>query len=204
MTIYTNTPYDKLAVGMEAEVKRLCRAEDFFIYANSSGNHNPAHLPNEDHDGDGIRDEPVAPSMWVASLFSAVLGNKLPGPGTLYKSQTLRFLGRAHAGDELTARIRLTALNPDRVAVFDTWVETADGRRIVEGVAEVIAPDRLVTFDAADLPGLTVRRHVHFDRLLELAEPLEAIPTAVVAPEEENALGGALLAARHTLIRPIL
>ncbi len=142
--------------------------------------------------------------MWVASLISAALGNKLPGPGTLYKSQTLKFLGRAHAGEELTARIRLTALKSGRIAVFDTWIETADGRRIVEGEAKVIAPDRVIAFDGTDLPGLTVRRHVHFDRLLELAEPLEPIPTAVVVPEEENALSGALLAAKHTLIRPIL
>ena len=204
MTIYTNTTYDQLSVGMEAEIKRLCRAEDFFIFANSSGNHNPAHLPHEDHDGDGAPDEPVAPSMWVASLFSAVLGNMLPGPGTLYKQQTLRFLGRAHAGDELTAKVRLSELKPDRVARFETWVEAPDGRRIVEGEADVIAPDRPLPFDDEDLPGLTIRRHVHFDRLLDLAEPLDPIPTAVVAPEEEQALAGALLAAEHTLIRPIL
>ncbi|GAB4359231.1 MAG: bifunctional enoyl-CoA hydratase/phosphate acetyltransferase [Oricola sp.] len=204
MTLYISTPYDQLAVGMEAETKRLCRAEDFFVFANSSGNHNPAHLPHEDHDGDGTPDEPVAPSMWVASLFSAVLGNMLPGPGTLYKGQTLKFLGRAHAGDELTVRVRLTALKPERTACFETFVETSDGRRIVEGVAEVIAPERAVTFDDEDLPGLTVRRHVHFDRLLDRAEPLDPIPTAVVAPEEEQALAGALLAAEHTLIRPIL
>ena len=204
MTIYTSTPYDKLTVGMEAEIKRLCRAEDFYVFANASGNHNPAHLPHEDHNGDNVPDEPVAPSMWVASLFSAVLGNLLPGPGTLYQSQTLRFMNRVHAGEELTVKVRLTALKPDRVACFDTLVEAPNGRRIVEGEAEVIAPEKIVTFDDEDLPGLTVRRHEHFDRLLELAEPLEPIATAVVVPEEEHALSGALLAAKHTLIRPIL
>jgi phosphate butyryltransferase len=204
MTIYTNKTHDQLSVGMEAEIKRLCRAEDFFIFANSSGNHNPVHLPHEDHTGDGLEDEPKAPSMWVASLFSAVLGNFLPGPGSLYKQQTLRFLGRAEAGEELTIKVRITELRPDRIACFDTWVEGPDGRRIVEGEAEVIAPEKQVTFNDEDLPGLTIRRHVHFDRLLDLSEPLEAIPTAVVAPEEEQALSGALLAAEHTLIHPIL
>lgn len=205
MTIYTNTPWDKLAIGMEAEVRRVCRAEDFFVFANTSGNYNPMHLPDEDLDGDGQAEEPVAPSMWVASLITAVLGNKLPGPGTLYKSQTLRFLSRAHAGEDLTARIRLTGLKPDRVAVFDTWVEaTADGRRIVEGEAEVIAPEHTLAFDGTGLPGLMVQRHIHFDALLKRAEKLDPVPTAVVVPEEENALSGALLAAQHTLIRPIL
>lgn len=204
MNTYSNTPYDRIEVGMEATARRLCRADDFFVYAASSGNHNPAHLPKEDHDGDGIADEPVAPSMWVASLISSVLGNQLPGPGTFYRSQELRFLGRAHAGDELTIHVKVLAKQADRVVVMQTWVEKSGGTRIVEGTAHVVAPERDVTFMADDLPGLTVQRHVHFDRLLELAEPLEALPTAVIAPEEEKSLGGALLAFRHTLIRPIL
>ena len=45
MTTFANTPYRKLKVGMEASAKRLCRADDFLIYASSSGNHNPVHLP---------------------------------------------------------------------------------------------------------------------------------------------------------------
>ncbi len=204
MNTYSNTPWDALEIGMEASAKRLCRAEDFLVYASSSGNHNPVHLPKGDHDGDGEADEPIAPSMWVASLISAVLGNQLPGPGTLYKGQNLRFLGRAHAGDELTVTIRLTEKKPERLAVFATTVTKADGAPIVEGEATVIAPKTKLSFAADDLPGLTVQRHVHFDRLLELAEPLPALPTAVVCPDDPKSLGGALLAAEHTLIVPIL
>lgn len=202
--LITSTPFEALTVGMEAQIRRLCRAEDFYVFANASGNHNPVHLPKTDHDGDGDHDIAVAPSMWVASLISAVLGNKLPGPGTLYRSQTLSFCGRAHDGDELVVKVRLTAKGEDRLATFDTVVEKTDGTRIVEGVAEVIAPERAVSYDDSDLPGLTVRRHVHFDRLLERAEPLPALRTAVVAPEAEHALAGALLAAKHTLIEPVL
>ncbi|WP_244597702.1 MaoC/PaaZ C-terminal domain-containing protein [Roseitalea porphyridii] len=172
MNTYRNTPFDALEVGMEASAQRLCRAEDFLVYASSSGNHNPVHLPKSDHDGDGKADEPIAPSMWVASLISSVLGNQLPGPGTLYDSQSLRFLGRAHAGDELTVHVRLTEKRDERIAVFVTTITKADGTPIVEGEATVIAPAAGMSFEADDLPGLTVQRHVHFDRLLELAEPL--------------------------------
>ena len=203
MTAYVNTPWDDLVPGMEAELKRLCRAEDFYVFAHASGNLNPLHLPKHDGDGDGEA-EAIAPSMWVGALVSAVLGNILPGPGTLYRSQDLRFLDRAYAGDELIARVRLIEKGAEHLAKFETWVERADGLRIAEGEAEVVAPERKITFDADDIPGLTVRRHVHFDKLLERAEPLEPLPTAVVAPEEPNSLGGALLAAEHTLIRPIL
>lgn len=198
-----NVPFDQLEIGMEASDTRTCRADDLYVFANASGNLNPMHLPKEDGDGDGVP-EAVAPGMWVASLISSVLGCKLPGPGTLYHTQSLRFLGRAHAGDTLTARVRLTRKGPGRRVTFETWVENADGTRIVEGEAEVDAPDKPLGFDADDIPGLTVQNHVHFDRLLALAEPLPAIATAVVAPEEPDALAGAVLAAQHTLITPIL
>ena len=201
--LFRNTPYDKLEVGMEAEVHRLCIADDLYIFANTSGNLNPMHLPREDGDGDGVP-EAVAPGLWVGSLISAVLGNDLPGPGTIYRSQSLTFHTQAHAGDQLIARVKLKSKGDGRLAVFDTTVTLVDGTLIADGEAVVIAPEKETSFEAIDVPGLTVQKHVHFDAMLEKAEPLEAIPTAVVAPEEANSLGGALLAYEHTLIKPIL
>ncbi|MCI5086443.1 MAG: enoyl-CoA hydratase, partial [Rhodovulum sp.] len=103
MTLHSNVPWDDLQAGMSAEITHLCRAEDFYVFANSSGNMNPMHLPREDGDGDGTP-EAVAPSMWLGALISGVLGNALPGPGTLYQRQTLTFTGRAHAGDTVVVR----------------------------------------------------------------------------------------------------
>lgn len=203
MTIFENVPFDELEVGMEAENRRLCVADDLYVFAHASGNLNPLHLPKEDGDKDG-KPEAVAPSFWVGSLISSVLGNKLPGPGTLYKSQTLRFLGRAHAGDELVARVKLIRKTDERSAIFETTVALADGTVLVEGEAEVFAPTEKHSFDIHDVPGLTVESHRHFDKLLEMAEPIPAVRMAVVAPEEENSLRGALMAAKHTLIIPIL
>jgi phosphate butyryltransferase len=197
-----DTPWDTLEVGAEAQVERLCREEDLFVFANASGNLNALHLPDRDGDGDG-RPEGVAPGMWVASLISAVLGNLLPGPGTVYRSQSLSFVGRAAPGDQLVAKVRLVEKLPERALRLETWVD-GPGGRVVEGEAVVVAPARRIAVDATAVPGLTVRRHVQFDRLLARAEPLPPIPTAVVAPEEPDALAGAVLAARHTLIAPIL
>ncbi|MEO1701275.1 MAG: bifunctional enoyl-CoA hydratase/phosphate acetyltransferase [Pseudomonadota bacterium] len=204
MTDYVSTTYDEIEVGMEASTKRLCRAEDLFVFASASGNKNPVHLPGGDHDGDGNPDVPLAPSMWVASLISAVIGNQLPGPGTIYLSQDCQFNGRAGAGDELTVYVKVLEKKPEREVVLRTGVTNADGTDIVSGTARVIAPDRAIHYHAGELPGLTVQRHVHFDRLLDLAEPLEALPTAVICPDEPKSLGGALLAHQHTLINPIL
>ncbi|NVO28478.1 bifunctional enoyl-CoA hydratase/phosphate acetyltransferase [Donghicola sp. C2-DW-16] len=203
MTILKNTPFDALEVGMTAEAERLCVADDFFVFAHSSGNLNPLHLPAEDGDGDG-RPEAVAPSAWIGALISGVLGNRLPGPGTLYESQTLEWTGRAHAGDTLITRVTLTEKLDGNRARFATTVSIKDGPEILKGEAVVIAPTTQRSFDLHDIPGLRVQSHLHFDRLLAEAEPLPPIPTAVVAPEEANSLGGALLGAEHTIIRPIL
>lgn len=203
MTRFESIPFDRLEIGMTAEARRLCVADDLFVFAHASGNVNPLHLPDQDGDGDGVV-EAVAPAMWIAALISSVLGNQLPGPGTVYKGQTLRFVGRARAGDELVIRVKLLEKGPDHVVRFATDVSLADGTAIIEGEAEVIAPTRVTSVDADGIPGLTVQRHVHFERILEQAQPLDPMLTAVVAPEEANSLGGALLAAEHTLIRPIL
>lgn len=199
---YANTPYDRLEVGMTAEVTRLCVADDLYVFAHASGNLNPLHIPEADGDGDGMP-EAVAPSAWIAALISGVLGNRLPGPGTLYRALRLEFVGRAAPGDEVRAHVRLTALGDGRAATFDVGVDGPAGP-IARGEAVVTAPDRPVSFAAEDMPGLTVQRHVHFDAILARAEPLDPIPTAVVAPESADALAGALLARDHTLIAPIL
>jgi acyl dehydratase len=197
------TEFDALEIGMTASQTRLCREDDLYIFAQSSGNLNPLHLPREDGDGDGMV-EAVAPELWLGALISGVLGTLLPAPGTLCRRQSFEFLAEAFAADTQVASVTVVAKEAGRVVRLDTVVTRADGQRIVQGQADVIAPedDRDITIDA--LPRLTVQRHPHFDLLLEQAEPLPPIQTAVVAAEGPNALGGALLAADHTLITPIL
>lgn len=199
-----NRTFAELAVGDTAELRRLVTPDDLYVFAASSGNYNPAHLPDGDLDGDGKPDL-LAPGMFVASLISGVLGTQLPGPGTLYHRQTLEFHARAHAGDELLCQLRVLEKRSDGRVVLETEVRRlGDAALILSGVAEVQAP--VAKFDRADVevPGLIVQRHRHFEALLERARPLPALPTAVVCPEDAAALGGALLAARESLITPIL
>jgi len=201
MTLMKSTPYADLAIGREAHLERLCRAEDLYVFAHSSGNMNPMHLPKADGDGDG-RPEAVAPSAWVAALISGVLGNHLPGPGTLYLAQDLRFVGRAHAGDTLGVHVRVADKLAERVVRLEAWVDGPTGR-IAEGTVTVRAPDAVRSFDGAEVPGLTVQSHRHFDELLARAAPLPPLPTIVVSPESPDAVMGAALARAHTLIEPL-
>lgn len=204
--ILENKTFDEIQPGQSAELRRTCTVDDLFVFANASGNHNPMHLPHaEDLDKDGKQDPVVAPSMWVGSLISAVLGNILPGPGTLYRSQSFEFHDRALAGDELVARVTVIEKRDDGSLRCATDVRRlSDGTQILSGEAEVLAPRAKFKYEQEELPGLLVQRHRHFDALLERAEHLPPLSVAVVAPEEPNSLGGALLAMREKLITPIL
>jgi phosphate butyryltransferase len=197
-----NRTFDEMQPGDMAELRRLITADDLYVFAAASGNTNPMHLQDSDLDGDGTT-ERVAPGMFVASLISAVLGTKLPGPGTLYRSQTLRFHARAHAGQEVTVRAEVLG-KADGVVRLRTEVVQANGGLILEGEAEVLAPTEKFDRDDVEVPGLVVQRHRHFEALLDRARPLPALPTAVVCPDEAKSLGGALLAARESIIAPVL
>lgn len=199
-----NRTLSELSVGDHAELKRLITQDDLFVFVTASGNYNPMHLPDVDGDGDG-RPDGIAPGMFLASLISAVLGTMLPGPGTLYRQQDLTFHERARAGDELLTRVEVVGIATDGQVRLDTRVtRPADGALILTGTATVQAPTRKFDRDDISVPGLIVQRHRHFEALLARARPLPALPTAVVAPEEEKSLGGALLAARDSIIVPIL
>jgi len=199
-----NRPLQELAIGAVAELRRLITFDDLYVFAAVSGNHNPMHLVERDTDGDGKPDG-TAQGMFTASLISAVLGMLLPGPGTVLLAQTLVFVAPARAGDELVTRIKVLATAPDGTVRLETTVRrVGDDALIVSGEAQVQAPKVKLVIEDIEVPGLIVRRHRHFEAMLERARPLPALRTAVVCPEDANSLGGALLAAREGIIIPIL
>jgi phosphotransacetylase/acyl dehydratase len=198
-----NKTYDELQPGDKAELRRLITADDIYIFAAASGNSNPMHLRDSDLDGDGTT-ERIAPGMFVASLISAVLGTQLPGPGTLYRHQSLDFHARVHAGEEVIVRAEVLSKADGIVRLKTEVFHASDGKPILTGEAEVLAPTKKFESDDAEVPGLIVQRHRHFEALLDRARPLPALPTAVVCPDEANSLGGALLAAKESIIAPIL
>lgn len=198
----SNRPFDSITLGETAELRRLITTDDLLVYAAASGNYNPMHLPIADVDGDGQR-ERAAPGMFVASMISGVLGTQLPGPGTRLLHQRLDYPARAQAGDELLCRVRVLAKAEGRVRLSAEVTRPADGQTIVTGEVEVEAPLTPFATDQ-EVPGLIVQRHRHFEAMLDRARTLPALPTAVVCPEDDKALEGALLAQREGLITPIL
>jgi Acyl dehydratase len=142
----TNRLYDEINIGDQASINRVVTPEDLVVFAHASGNLNPMHNPKLDGNADGTN-EAIAPSMWVGSLFSAVIGNVLPGIGTLYESQSLEFTDRAHVGESLHVGVTVAEkLENNRIAL-DCLI-TRDGEApIAQGRAVVVAPQTKVTMD---------------------------------------------------------
>ena len=207
----TNRLFDEIAIGDSASIRRVCTESDLYVFANVSGNLNPAHLPDLearfDTDGDPGTGA-VAPSMWLASLIGNVIGTRLPGPGALYRAQTLVFRDRARVGDELQVTVTVADKREPRLLLLDTRIErlggTTGGQSIAEGQAEVFAPQRRIEIADAELPEVLVRRHEQFDRLLAACAGLPPLPTAVVCPDDPASLEGALQARDAGLIAPVL
>ena len=113
-----NTTWAELQIGASASLERSCSVQDLFLFAHVSGNTNPTTLPGKE--GASASTLPIAPSMWVGSLVSAVLGNILPGTGTLYRAQNLRFHRRVHVGEQLRVTVPCREKGIEPLAIFDT------------------------------------------------------------------------------------
>lgn len=152
----TNRTFDELRVGDTASTTRVLTRRDIELFAIVSGDVNPAHLDPafaESQMFEGV----VAHGMWGGALISAVLGTELPGPGTIYLGQELRFCRPVRIGDAVTTTITLKEKRPDRsIAVFDCCCTNQYGKEVIRGTAEVIAPTERVRRARTELPSVAL------------------------------------------------
>ncbi len=199
-----NVTFEEIRIGQQASLSRRLTMSDIELFATVSGDINPAHL-DEEYAADSLFHKVIGHGMWSGSLISAVLGTLLPGPGTIYLGQDLRFTRPVGVGDLITVTVTAREKRADRnVVVFDCVAVNQDGKQVVSGVAEVIAPTRKVRRAAHELPQVQVIRHDGHDELLKKCEALPPVPTAVVHPCDESSLRGAVEAAQASLIEPVL
>jgi len=133
--------FEDLAVGQTASLGKTITEADILMYAAVSTDTNPLHL-NAEAAKASIFGERIAHGMLSAGLISAVLGTTLPGPGTIYLGQTLRFRRPVKIGDTVTATVEVTALDPARKQATLKTVCTANGRVVIDGEAQVQPPSR--------------------------------------------------------------
>jgi 3-hydroxybutyryl-CoA dehydratase len=129
-----------LNVGDGAEVSKTITDEDVRAFAELTGDRNPVHL-DEDYASTTRFGRRIAHGMLGASLISTVLAGELPGPGSVYLSQTLRFNAPVFLGDTVTARVTVKHVREDKpVVTLETVCTNQRGERVVEGEAVVLVP----------------------------------------------------------------
>lgn len=126
----------ELSVGESAELTRRFTQEDIDAFARISGDDNPAHVDAEWAEASPFKGR-VAHGVLTAGLISAVLGTQLPGPGTIYMSQTLKWLAPVRPGDELTARVTVKDIGERGRVTLETVVERS-GEPVLTGEALVL------------------------------------------------------------------
>lgn len=130
----------ELKVGATVSWARTITQADIEAFAVLTGDYNPLHL-DETFARNTRFGRPVAHGMLVASLISAVLGQLLPGPGTIYLSQSLQFLRPVYPGDTVTAIVEVIHIREDKpVVTLATRCINQNGEEVLRGEAVVLAP----------------------------------------------------------------
>jgi phosphate acetyltransferase len=192
-----NHTFDEIAIGDTANLTRTLSRDDVSLFAAISGDVNPTHI--------GSLGLLTAHSMWAGALVSAVLGTKLPGPGTVYAGQSLRFHRPIAAGDTLTTRVTVTEkVAATGTVILDCACVDETGQAVVSGRAEVVAPTKRFTGKLSEVPEIRLRRHEKYDNLIARCRNLSPVATAVAHPCDGSALAGAADAATAGIIRPLL
>ncbi len=130
----------KLEIGVTASRTKTITDADIRAFALASGDTNSVHL-DEEAAARSRFGRRIAHGMLTASVISAVLGNDLPGPGTIYLGQELKFKAPVFLDDTITATVELIQYREEkRIATFRTTVTNQAGVLVIEGEAVVIAP----------------------------------------------------------------
>jgi 3-hydroxybutyryl-CoA dehydratase len=132
--------FEELSLGQSARFAKTVTEADILLFSAVSGDNNPVHL-NEEYAATSFFGGRVAHGMLTASLISGLLGTKLPGPGAVYVSQTLRFRAPVRIGQTVTATAEVTALDPERRRATLRTTCTAAGVVVLEGEAVVMIPE---------------------------------------------------------------
>lgn len=200
-----NRTFDEIEVGDTASLVRTLTYRDIEVFAVMSGDVNPMHVDAAFAKSDMFH-QVVAHGMWGGALISTLLGTQLPGPGTIYLDQSLRFARPVLLGDTVTVTVTVKEKNAAKKRLLlDCRATNQRGEEVITGLAEVIAPVEKISRPRVLLPEIDLNRTAQrYERLIEMTRGLQPIRTAVVHPVDSASLLGAVEAAREGLIVPVL
>ncbi len=151
-----NFTYDEITIGQTASYSKLIEAQDIQLFAAASGDVNPVHLDEEFAANTQFKGR-IAHGMLTGAIISAALAMELPGPGTVYLGQTLRFRLPVKIGDTVTVKLEVTEKKDRRqYLTLDCKAYNQDDKLVASGSAEVIAPAEKMLIPRPALPRVTV------------------------------------------------
>jgi phosphate acetyltransferase len=203
-SVLRNQTFDELKVGDSASLVRIVGRDDIDLFAAVSGDVNPAHL-DATFAATDLFGHVIAHGMWTAALVSAVLGTKLPGPGTIYLGQELRFLRPVAPGDTITVAVSVKEKRPQKhIVLLETRCTNQSGQEVLAGTATVIAPTNKIEWPRSKLPTVKLRRQDRYEAFVKMARERPSLRAGIVFPCSAEAILGAVEVQREGLLDPLL
>ena len=133
---------NEIKLGDTVSHKKVITEKDIEMFGEITGDYNPAHF-DEEYASKTIFKKRIAHGMLIGSLFSKLLGTDLPGAGSIYISQTLRFRRPVYFGDEIKAEVTVKEINNEKNRVkFDCIAYNQNNEKVVIGEAELMPPTK--------------------------------------------------------------
>ena len=156
MSQLENFTFDELSIGQSATYTRTVTEQDVMLFAVVSGDVNPVHLDAEFAAGTQFK-ERIAHGMFTAGLISAAIAMEMPGPGTIYLGQSLRFERPVKLGDTITIELKVTGKTPGKNFVeVETIGRNQAGKVVVSGSANLLPPAQKMSIARPAMPKVTV------------------------------------------------
>jgi len=158
MTKLVNYTYDELEIGQTATYERTVTENDILMFAAVSGDTNPVHL-DEEYAATTQFGQRIGHGMLTGAYVSAALALNLPGPGSIYLGQNLKFRSPVFIGDTITVELEVSEKNDRRKqAVIKCMVKNQDGKKVATGEATALCPTEKLEIEKPAEPKVTVQK----------------------------------------------
>lgn len=131
--------YEELNIGDSEKFAKTITETDVYLFAGISGDNNPAHI-NEEVSSKGKFGSRIVHGILTSGLISAAIGTQLPGYGSIYLEQDIKFLNIVRIGDTITAKVEVVEKLPKGRIRLKTTCTNQDNVEVIDGTALVLAP----------------------------------------------------------------
>lgn len=202
--VLRNRPFEELRVGDTASLVRMVGHIEIDLLAAMIDGSTPTRIDMAPQATAPINNI-LADGLWTGSLVSAVLGARLPGPGTVYLEQDFRFVKPVTAGDRITATVRVAQKIPEnRTVILETTCSNQKGEFVLTGTATVMAPDREVQWTETSSYGPSSIHAGRYDAFVREARSLPPVRAAIIHPCSAGVILAAVEVREEGLFEPLL